>query len=340
MAPRRLAWVAPKDATVPELPDIELLRGALGARVVGATLRRVRIKSPFVLRTFDPPIDEVEGKRVTDVERLGKRLVLALESDLFLVLHLMIAGRLLWKPGDVGAKGKLDLAAFVFEVDGHESDAARGLEGPAPAASAPGGLATLLFTEASQKKRASLHVVRGRAALAEHDPGGIEPLTCSRADFTRVLRAENRTLKRRLTDPRAFSGIGNAYSDEILHHARLSPIRLTSAIEDAEVARLHASTRQVLTLWCERLEQEFDGRFPGVGEITAFRPDFAVHGRYGKPCPVCNSPVQRIVHAENEINYCATCQTGGKVLADRSLSRLLKDDWPRTIAEWEEELGR
>lgn len=327
--PRRVL-VPPNDSAVPELPDIELLRGALRSRVIGATLRRVRIKSPFVLRTFEPPIDAAEEKRVLDVERIGKRLVLALESDLFLVIHLMIAGRLLWKSGDAAAKGKLDLAAFLFEVD-----AARGLEGPAP-----GQLATLVFTEASQKKRASLHLVRGRAALAEHDPGGVEPITCSLAAFTKVLRAENRTLKRRLTDPRAFSGIGNAYSDEILHHARLSPIRLTLALGDDEVARLHASTREVLMLWCERLEKEFDGRFPGVGEITAFRPDFAVHGRYGKPCPDCGSPVQRIVHAENEINYCATCQTGGKVLADRSLSRLLKDDWPRTIAEWEEELGR
>jgi formamidopyrimidine-DNA glycosylase len=319
---------------MPELPDIELLRDGLHSRVVGATLRRVRIKSPFVLRTFEPPIEDVEGRRVLGVERIGKRLVLGLDGDLFLVLHLMIAGRLLWKPGDIGAKGKLDLAAFVFELDGLETAAARGLEGPAP-----GTVATLVFTEASQKKRAALHVVRGRAGLTQHDPGGIEPLTCSLADFNRVLRAENRTLKRRLTDPRAFSGIGNAYSDEILHHARLSPIRLTSALDDAEIARLHASTRDVLALWCERLQKEFDGRFPGVGEITAFRPDFAVHGKYGQPCPVCKSPVQRIVHAENEINYCATCQTGGKVLADRSLSRLLKDDWPRTIAEWEEELG-
>ncbi|MBY0114340.1 MAG: hypothetical protein K2Y21_16120 [Phycisphaerales bacterium] len=318
---------------MPELPDIELLRGALRSRVVGATLRRVRIKSPFVLRTFEPPIEAAEGHRVVNVERLGKRLVLALTDDFFLVLHLMIAGRLLWKHGEVAPKGKLDLAAFVFETEAADTD-------PAPAASAPGAIVTLVFTEASPKKRASLHLVRGRHALAAHDPGGIEPLTCTLAEFRRVLQAENRTLKRRLTDPRAFSGIGNAYSDEILHHARLSPIRLTSALEAAEVARLHASTRDVLSLWCDRLQKEFDGRFPGVGEITAFRPDFAVHGKYAQPCPICHSPVQRIVHAENEINYCATCQTGGKVLADRSLSRLLKDDWPRTIAEWEEELGR
>lgn len=319
---------------MPELPDIEVYRKAIEQRLTGATLRRVRIKSPFLLRTFEPPIEAAEGQRVLSVERLGKRIVLVVEQDLFLVLHLMIAGRLLWKDGDVGAKGKLDLAAFVFEID-----RPRGLEGLAPAASAPNAFATLVFTEASQKKRASLHVVRGRAGLATHDPGGIEPLTCTLAVFRSVLRAENRTLKRRLTDPRAFSGIGNAYSDEILHHARLSPIRLTSALDDAEVARLHASTREVLALWCERLQKEFDGRFPGVGQITAFRPDFAVHGKYGQPCPACRSPVQRIVHAENEINYCATCQTGGKVLADRSLSRLLKNDWPRTIAEWEEELG-
>lgn len=318
---------------MPELPDIELYRGALARRVIGATLRRVRIRSPFVLRTFEPPIDEAEGQRVRGVERIGKRILLGLDDDLFLVLHLMIAGRLLWKNGEVGAKGKLDLAAFVFERDG-----ARGGAGAADRADGA-AVATLLFTEASPKKRASLHLVRGRVALAAHDPGGIEPLTCGLAEFARVLRAENRTLKRRLTDPRGFSGIGNAYSDEILHHARLSPIRLTSALDDSEIARLHVATRTVLALWCDRLEREFSGRFPGVGEITAFRPDFAVHGKYGRPCPVCGSPVQRIVHAENEINYCATCQTGGRVLADRSLSRLLKDDWPRTIEEWEEKMG-
>lgn len=314
---------------MPELPDIELYRRSIEQRLIGATLRRVHIKSPFLLRTFDPPIESVEGARILSVERLGKRLVFAIEDDLFLVLHLMIAGRLLWKDADVLPKGKLDLATFVFRLA-----TPRQAPGITPSPDA-----TLVLTEASPKKRASLHLVRGRDALRAHDPGGIEPLTCSLAAFTRALQAENRTLKRRLTDPHAFSGIGNAYSDEILHHARLSPVRLTSALDDDEIARLHAATREVLTSWCQRLEREFAGRFPGVGQITAFRPDFAVHGKYAQPCPVCASPVQRIVHAENEINYCATCQTGGKVLADRSLSRLLKDDWPRTIAQWEEELG-
>lgn len=301
---------------MPELPDIEAYIGALTPRVVGRRLESIIIKGPFLLRTFDPPIESAEGRAVQSVERLGKRIVLGLEGDLFLVIHLMISGRMLWKEGKVLPKGKIDLASFRFE-----------------------GPSTLLLTEASPKKRASLHLLQGREALALQDRGGIGVLSCTPVEFAQVLRAENRTLKRRLTDPRAFSGIGNAYSDEILHAAKLSPVKLTRSLTDAEAERLHAGVIRILTEWTARLHKQFAHKFPGVGEITAFRPEFAVHGKYGKPCPVCASPVQRIVHAENETNYCATCQTGGKVLADRSLSRLLKDDWPRTIEEWESEIG-
>ncbi len=290
--------------------------GALSTRVVGKALSRVRVKGPFLVRTFEPPVEAVEGRRVVGIERLGKRIVLALAGDLFLVLHLMIAGRLLWKDGSVQPRGKIDLATFEFVDTG-----------------------TLLLTEASPKKRAAMHIVRGRDALKALGRGGIEVLTCTPAQFAEVLRAENRTLKRRLTDPSAFSGIGNAYSDEILHAARLSPIKLTGSISEEEAAQLHTATLRVLSDWCGRMRKQFEKKFPGIGEITAFRPEFAVHGKYGKPCPDCGSPVQRIVHAENETNYCATCQTGGKVLADRSLSRLLKQDWPRTVEEWEAELG-
>lgn len=301
---------------MPELPDIEAYLGALRPRVVDRALSRIVIKGPFLLRTFDPPVDAAEGKRIEAVERLGKRIVLGLEGELFLVVHLMVAGRLLWKAAGSKPTGKIDLASFDF-----------------------GEAGVLILTEASPKKRASLHVIHGRAALAVHDRGGIDVLACSLAEFGAVLAAENRTLKRRLTDPRAFSGIGNAYSDEILHAARLSPVKLTSSMKPEKVARLHDAAVRVLKDWIARLHAEFADHFPGVGEITAFRPEFAVHGKYGKPCPVCGSPVQRIVHAENETNYCATCQTGGKVLADRSLSRLLKDDWPRTIEEWESDVG-
>ncbi|MBL8874214.1 MAG: formamidopyrimidine-DNA glycosylase [Phycisphaerae bacterium] len=301
---------------MPELPDIEAYLGALRPRVVDRVLSRTLIKGPFLLRTFEPPVDAVEGKRIRSVERLGKRIVLGMEDELFLVIHLMIAGRLLWKAAGAKPTGKIDLASFDFGDSG-----------------------VLLLTEASPKKRASLHVIRGRDALAAQDRGGIDVLACSPGEFGAVLAAENRTLKRRLTDPRAFSGIGNAYSDEILHAAKLSPVKLTSSMKPEEVARLQEATVRVMKTWIARLHAEFAGRFPGVGEITAFRPEFAVHGKYGKPCPVCGSPVQRIVHAENETNYCATCQTGGKVLADRSLSRLLKDDWPRTIEEWESDVG-
>ncbi|MFO0859334.1 MAG: DNA-formamidopyrimidine glycosylase family protein [Phycisphaerales bacterium] len=301
---------------MPELPDIEAYLGALRPRVVDRLLERIRIKGPFLLRTVDPPVEAAEGARVLGVERIGKRIVLALEGDFFLVIHLMIAGRLLWKSGSVHPRGKIDLAAFEFAES-----------------------STLLLTEASPKKRASLHVVQGRGELAAMGRGGLDVLSAPGERFAAVMRAENRTLKRRLTDPRAFDGIGNAYSDEILHEARLSPIKLTHAMSDAEIAALHAAARDVLATWTERLKKRFATKFPGTGDITAFRPEFAVHGKYGQPCPVCGSPIQRIVHAENETNYCATCQTGGKVLADRSLSRLLKKDWPRTIEEWESELG-
>jgi formamidopyrimidine-DNA glycosylase len=303
---------------VPELPDITVYLDALERRIRGCVLRGVVIKSPFLLRTFDPPIDAVEGRRVVGLERLGKRIVIGLEGDLFLVIHLMIAGRLLWKPPGAKPTGKIDLAAFGFEHG------------------------TLMLTEASPKKRASLHVVSGRAALTAMDPGGIDPLSCTPEQFREALTRESRTLKRALASPHLFSGIGNAYSDEILHAAGLSPVQLTRNLSPDEIARLHAATRDRLIHWTERLRHEFgldgfgEGRFPGSGEITAFRPDFAVHGRFGKPCPVCTSPVQRIVHAENQTNYCPTCQTGGRILADRSLSRLLKDDWPRTLEEWEE----
>lgn len=307
---------------MPELPDITIYVEALRHRVVGAKLVGVSIKGPFLLRSIEPPVEATLDLRCVRVDRLGKRIVFGFEHERSFVLHLMIAGRLLWKPPGVKPRSKIDAAAFEFEAG------ATGISG------------TLLLTEASQKKRAALYVVQGRAALAEHDRGGLDPLAASLRAFSDALTTTNRTLKRALTDPRAFSGIGNAYSDEILHAARLSPIRLTSKLAPEEVERVHRATRETLEKWTARLRLEFGldrppGVFPGPGDITAFRPDFAVHGKFGKPCPVCGDPVQRIVHAENEINYCATCQTDGKVLADRSLSRLLKDDWPRTIEEWE-----
>jgi formamidopyrimidine-DNA glycosylase len=306
---------------VPELPDITVYQWALRPRIVGRVLERVIVKSPFLLRSVEPPLESCEGRRVEGVKRLGKRIVLGLEADRFLVIHLMIAGRLRWKERGAKPGGKIDLAALQFESG------------------------TLVITEASQKKRASLHVVAGRTALATMDPGGVDPLTCTDDEFRESLLRENRTLKRALASPHLFSGIGNAYSDEILHAAKLSPVQLTRNLPDEEVSRLRIATREMLGRWTERLLREFglesggEGRFPGPGDIKAFRSDFAVHGKYGQPCPVCGSPVQRIVHAENETNYCATCQTGGRVLADRSLSRLLKDDWPRTLEEWEELTG-
>lgn len=294
---------------MPELPDITAYLEALEERVLGAKLERLRIASPFLLRSVDPPPRELEGREVRALRRLGKRIAIELEDERFLVLHLMIAGRLRWKPAGAALPGKLGLAAFDFSSG------------------------TLILTEAGTKRRASLHLMRGRDKLAEHDPGGLDVFSASREEFERALTAENHTLKRALTDPHAFSGIGNAYSDEILHAARLSPLTWTQRLAPDEIARLYDATRATLALWIERLRAERAGGFPE--HVTAFRPDMAVHGRFKLPCPVCNAPVQRIVHAEHEMNYCARCQTGGKLLADRALSRLLKGDWPKTIDEWE-----
>jgi formamidopyrimidine-DNA glycosylase len=295
---------------MPELPDVTVYIEALGERVLNQPIQRIRIGSPFVVRTFDPPIKEIECKKILSLRRMGKRIVIELEDDLFLIVHLMIAGRLHWKPKGAKIARKYGQAAIDF----------------------PNG--TLLLTEAGTKKRASIHLVRGEAALQEYDPGGLEIFDMTLEQFTASLTRENHTLKRSLTDPHLFSGIGNAYSDEILHRAKLSPIRLTQQMRDAEIERLYHAVRASMTEWIERLRKERGTNFPE--KVTAFRADMAVHGKYGKPCPVCGSPVQRIVHAENETNYCATCQTGGKLLADRSLSKLLKDDWPRSLEELEE----
>ncbi len=310
--------------SMPELPDIRVYVEALSARIAGRTLVRVRLRSAFLLRSVDPPVEAVEGRRVIGISRLGKRVVMEFEDELFAVLHLMIAGRLRWSDappaavkGPPGKPSKIELARFDFENG------------------------QLTLTEASPKKRASLFMVRGRAGLAAHDPAGLDIASATPRAFADRLRLENRTLKRALTSPKLFDGVGNAYSDEILHAARLSPTQLSRNLSDEEAARLHAAAKGTLELWTQRLRVEFGldrgvGRFPGPGEITAFRPDFAVHGKFGSPCPVCGTKVQRIVYAENECNYCPRCQTGGRVLADRSLSRLLKDDWPRTIEAWEE----
>ena len=294
---------------MPELPDVTVYLEALEQRILGATLQRVRLLTPFLLRSVDPPLSAVTGKRVTGLRRIGKRLVIALEDDLFLVIHLMIAGRLHWKAAGAKPPGKIGLAAFDFSTG------------------------TLLLTEAGTKRRASLEAVRGEAALRALDPGGIEVMEATLEAFRAALTAENHTLKRTLTDPRVFSGIGNAYSDEIFHRARISPVKLTQSLTDDEVARLYDATRVVLREWIERLRAAAGEGFPEG--VTAFRPEMAVHGRYGKPCPDCGAPVQRIVYAENETNYCARCQTGGRMLADRSLSRLLHSDWPKTLDEWE-----
>jgi len=294
---------------VPELPDVEAYLAALAPRIVGARLERVRLVTPFLLRSVDPPLSAVAGHAVAGLRRLGKRVVIGLDGDLFLVIHLMIAGRLHWKAAGAKPPGRIGLAAFDFSTG------------------------TLTMTEAGTKKRASLAVERGEAALTAHDPGGLEPLESHLSDFRTALTAENHTVKRVLTDARVFSGIGNAYSDEILHRARLSPVKLTQALADDEIARLHDATRVVLTEWIERLQRQAGDGFPEG--VTAFRPEMAVHGRFGKPCPDCGAPVQRIVYAANETNYCARCQTGGRMLADRSLSRLLHADWPRTLEEWE-----
>jgi formamidopyrimidine-DNA glycosylase len=295
---------------VPELPDVEAYLAALAPRVGGERLARIRVRSPFLVRSVDPPLAAAEGRVVTGLRRLGKRLVLALEGDLFLVLHLMIAGRLHWRARGASVPARVGLAAFDF---------ARG---------------TLTLTEASTRKRASLYAVRGEAALRAHDPGGLEVLEADLAAFRAALGRERHTLKRALTDPRIFAGIGNAYSDEILHRARLSPVRQTTQLDDAEVVRLFAATRATLAEWTERLRREAGAAFPEG--VTAFRPGMAVHGRYRESCPACGTRVQRIRYAENETNYCPRCQTGGVVLADRSLSRLLRDDWPRRIEELEE----
>ncbi len=297
---------------MPELPDIVVYLDALERTIVGRRLEAVVLSSPFVLRSVDPPLFDAEGKTVRAVNRLGKRLVWRLDDELSLVLHLMIAGRLRWSDQPrAKPPGKIGLAVFRF----------------------PDG--AVLFTEASPKKRASLHLVRGEAALAEHRRAGLDVLDADRDAFAHRLTAENHTLKRALTDPRLFDGIGNAYSDEILHAARLSPVKLTAKLSDDEVTQLHRAARDTLTHWIDVLRDQFKDRFPGPGDITAFRPDFAAHGKFQQPCPVCSTPIQRIRYAENETNYCPTCQTGGKLLADRSLSRLLKSDWPRSIEELE-----
>jgi formamidopyrimidine-DNA glycosylase len=294
---------------MPELPDIAAYITALEARILGQTLERVRLASVFLLRTVDPPLSSVEGRTVVALRRVGKRICIGVEGDLWLVLHLMIAGRLHWKPAQAKLAGRNALAAFDFP------------------------LGSLTLTEAGSKRRASLHVVRGEEGLRLADPGGIEIFATDLDGFRAALTEENRTLKRALTDPRLVSGVGNAYSDEILHAAHLSPVTLTHKLKPEEWERLFAATRSTLTLWMERLQKEAEKSFPEG--VTAFRPEMAVHGKFDQPCPRCGEKVQRIRYADNETNYCARCQTGGKVLADRSLSRLLGSDWPRTLEELE-----
>ncbi|HUL57388.1 MAG TPA: DNA-formamidopyrimidine glycosylase family protein [Usitatibacter sp.] len=292
---------------MPELPDVTVYVEALERQVGDRRLERVRTMNPFVLRSFDPPLEAVAGRRVVGLRRIGKRIVLDMGDGLFIVIHLMIAGRLAWKGPEAKSKKPAPNTIAAFEFDN----------------------GTLYFTEAGTKRRASLTVVRGEEALRALDPGGIEPLTCTPEEFGAALQKESHTLKRSLTDPHLFSGIGNAYSDEILHAAKLSPMKLTRTLTGEEILRLHRATRQTLARWTELLRAEAKGGFPE--KVTAFHPTMAVHGRYKLPCPACGSPVQRIVYAENECNYCARCQTGGRLLADRSLSRLLKDDWPKSI---------
>lgn len=295
---------------MPELPDIVTYIHALEERVTDSELSGVRLASPFVLRTVQPTVADIVGRRVIGLRRLGKQIVFVLEGERFIVLHLMIAGRLHWKEAGAKLNRKMDLSAFDFNNG------------------------TLILREVSTKKRAALYFAEGEAGLSAYDRKALEVLDADFDSFKSALRSENHTLKRSLTDPRLFSGIGNAYSDEILHAAQLSPVKLTSRLTDAEAARLHSAVRSCLTEWIHRLDTERNGAFPE--HVTAFRPEMAVHGRYGQPCPVCGSPVQRIVYAENEANYCPTCQTEGKILADRSMSRLLKSDWPRTLTEMEE----
>lgn len=295
---------------MPELPDLTLYLEAIEQRFKGTPLQRTRVASPFVVRSHDPPISALHGKTLTGTRRVGKRLVLEFEDDLFLVIHLMIAGRLRLKKQGIAVPRRLGLLALDFESH------------------------TILMTEASKKKRASVHVVRGEQALTEHDPGGIEPLGATLKQFTDVLLSEQHTLKRTLTDPRVFAGIGNAYSDEILHRAKLSPVTWTTRLGKDDIKRLHTCTKQVLKEWTRLLRDKGGGEFPD--KVTAFHDEMAAHGKYGKPCPVCETPIQRIRRAENEVNYCPECQTGGKLLADRGLSRLLKGDWPKTLEELDE----
>ena len=298
---------------VPELPDVTVYVERLAALTAGQPLERLRLANPFLLRTVSPRPAELAGRAVTGVERLGKRIVIGVEGELFAVIHLMIAGRLRWREAGAKVPGRIGLAAFDF------------------------GSGTLLLTEAGTKRRASLHLVAGRGGLAPFERGGLEVLEADREAFAEAVRRENHTLKRTLTDPRLLSGIGNAYSDEILHRARLSPLQWSSRLADEDVTRLFEATRDVLTEWTERLRAEVGDGFPG--KVTAFRKEMAVHGRHKLPCPACGTPVQRIRYADNETNYCPECQTGGRLLADRALSRLLKGDWPRTLAELEERRG-
>ena len=295
---------------MPELPDVVLYVEALNARIAGLVLKRIHPLSPFVLRSVDPPLDALNGRAVRGVSRLGKRIVIDFDDQFHLVLHLMIAGRLRWRsPGQKAGVGpRMLLAELEFDTG------------------------KLLFTEAGSKKRASMHVIRGEEALRALNRGGVEPLEVPLEEFRQTLTSENHTLKRSLTDPRLFSGIGNAYSDEILHAAKLSPLKLTQSLAGDEIARLFDATRGTLQEWTDRLRAEAAGEFPE--KVTAFHDEMAVHGRFGKPCPVCGAPVQRIVYAENECNYCAVCQTGGRLLADRALSRLLREDWPKRLEEW------
>jgi formamidopyrimidine-DNA glycosylase len=294
---------------MPELPDVTVYVEALEKRIVGATLEGVRFANPFILRTVTPSAAELSGRRCISIQRLGKRIIIGLEGELFIVIHLMIAGRFRWLARGAKVPGKLGLAAFDFSSG------------------------TLVLTEAGSKRRASIHLVAGRDALQQHDPGGLEVMDADLQSFREALTRERHTVKRTLTDPHVFSGIGNAYSDEILHRARLSPVQLTTNLEDDEIERLHGAVRETLELWIDRLRAEAGEKFPE--KVTAFREEMAVHGKFGKPCPDCGSPVQRIVYAENETNYCARCQTGGRLLADRALSRLLREDWPRSIDDVE-----
>jgi formamidopyrimidine-DNA glycosylase len=294
---------------VPELPDVTVYVEALAERILDHCLEKVSVRGPFLLRTATPPVNALEGRRVTGLRRVGKRIAIGLEGDLWLVLHLMIAGRLHWRAAAPKATGKRVLAAFQFDNG------------------------VLTFTEGGTQHRAALHVIAGERGLDALDAGGIDVMGSSAAEFAEVLRSENHTLKRALTDPRLFSGIGNAYSDEILHRAGMSPVAMTGRLSDADAARLYDATREVLAEWIQRLRSDARGKFPEG--VTAFREEMAVHGKYGKPCPRCGAKVQRIRYASNETNYCAACQTGGKLLADRGLSRLLREDWPRTLEEME-----